>query len=164
MAGFQIRRALPASLAIAIACAAGPPDQAAVATTRQEIAQAMDRYMVAARAVDPDAIAAFYTETGTLFEPGMSPVETRAAIRAFMASFPGVRVEVATATPDAIEVFGDTVLLWGSYFERLAFPGQPVSEQRGKFVAEWVRQPDHTWLIERLFRVPVSTQLPGGAQ
>lgn len=164
MVGFQIRRVLPATLALAVACGAGQPDPAAVAATRQEIAQAMDRYMVAARAVDPDAIAAFYTETGTLFEPGMSPVETRAAIRAFMASFPGVRVEVATATPDAIEVFGDTALLWGSYFERLAFPGQPVSEQRGKFVAEWVRQPDRTWLIARLFRVPVSTRLPGGPQ
>ena len=70
--------------------------------------------MVAARAVDPDAIAASFAPTATLFEPGTLPVETRAAIRAFMASFPGVRVEVATATPETIEVFGDVALLWGS--------------------------------------------------
>ena len=48
-------------------------------------------------------------------------------------------------------------LYWGSYFERLDFPGQPRSEQHGKFVAQWVRQADGTWLIERLYRIP----LPG---
>ncbi len=72
-----------------------------------------------------------------------------------MASFPGVRVEVATATPDTIEVFGETGLLWGSYFERLAFPGQPLSEQHGKFVIEWRRQADGSWLIHRYYRVPL---------
>ncbi|MGH7645888.1 MAG: hypothetical protein ACREMR_09915 [Gemmatimonadales bacterium] len=72
-----------------------------------------------------------------------------------MASFPGVRVEVATATPDTIEVYGRTAFLWGRYFERLAFPGQPVSEQHGRFVTQWVRPPDGTWLIQRCFRVPI---------
>jgi len=57
------------------------------------------------------------------------PIRTRDSIRAFVASFPGVRVDIATATPDTIEVYGGTAFLWGSYFERLAFPGQPVSEQ-----------------------------------
>lgn len=117
----------------------------------------MQRYQVAARAVNPDSIAAFYTPTAVLFEPGINPVHTRDSIRAFIASFPGVRVDVATATPDTIEVWGGggTALLWGSYFERITFPGQPLSEQRGKFVAQWVRQADGTWLIHRLFRVPI---------
>lgn len=110
--------------------------------------------MVAARAVDANAVAAFFTPTGMLFEPGIQPIESRDAIRTFMASFPGVKVEVATSTPDTIEVFGDTAMLWGSYFERLAFPGQPLSEQHGKFVMEWIRQPDGSWLIQRYFRVP----------
>jgi uncharacterized protein (TIGR02246 family) len=140
---------------ISCAPAARDPGPAEVAATQQEITRAMERYMVAARAVDPDAIASFYAPTAVLLEPGIAPVQTRESIRAFMASFPGVRVEVATATPDTIEVFGDTALLWGSYFERLAFPGQPVSEQHGKFVIEWVRQSDGTWLIQRFFRVPV---------
>ena len=90
----------------------------------------------------------------TLFEPGINPVRSRDSIRAFIASFPGVRVEVATASPDTIEVWDGTALFWGSYFERLAFPGQPVSEQHGKFVAEWVRQGDGTWLIEKLMPTP----------
>jgi ketosteroid isomerase-like protein len=96
-----------------------------------------------------------YTPTAILFEPGIQPIQTRDSIRAFIASFPGVRVEVATATPDTIEIWGRMALLWGSYFERLGFPGQPLSEQHGKFVAQWARQADGTWLIQRLFRIPV---------
>lgn len=125
------------------------------AAVRSEVAAAMQRYQTAARLVDPEAIAAFYTPTATLFEPGIRPIRTRDSIRAFIGSFPGVKVEVATATPDTIEVYGGTAFLWGSYFERLAFPGQPVSEQNGKFVTEWVRQPNGAWLIERFFRIPI---------
>ncbi len=112
--------------------------------------------MTAARAVDAAGIAASFAPGGVLFEPGIAPIEGREAIRAFAASFPGVRVDTAIATPDVIEVFGETVLVWGSYFEKLAFPGQPVSEQHGRFVMEWQRQPDRTWLIQRYFRVPSS--------
>ena len=136
-------------------------DSARDATARDAIAAAMQRYQAAARSVNPDSIAAFYTPTATLFEPGINPVQSRDSIRAFIASFPGVRVEVATASPDTIEVWDETALLWGSYFERLAFPGQPVSEQHGKFVAEWVRQADGTWLIQRLFRVPIPSPTLG---
>lgn len=129
-------------------------DPAAGSAVQQEVAAAMQRYMVAARSVDPEAIASFYAPTGILFEPGIHPIRSRDSIKAFVASFPGVRVDSAIATPDTIEVFDGTALYWGSYFERLAFPGQPVSEQHGKFVIEWVRQPNGAWLIQRYFRVP----------
>ena len=128
-------------------------DQAA----RDSISAAMARYMVAARAVDPAAIASFFTPTGVLFEPGITPIQTPDSIRAFVASFPGVRVDSATAVADTIEVFGRTALLWGSYFERLAFPGQPISEQEGRFVIEWIEHTAGRWLIHRYYRIP----LPG---
>lgn len=143
-----VRGALFAGLASAASCADPARDA-------EEIAATLQRYMVAARAVDADAIASFYAPDAILFEPGINPIRTRDSIRAFMASFPGVRVDSATAMPDTMEVFGGTGLLWGSYFERLSFPGQPQSEQRGKFVIEWVRQPDGSWLILRFFRVPI---------
>lgn len=130
---------------------------AAGSAVQQEVAAAMQRYMVAARAVDPEAIASFYAPTGMLFEPGINPIQSPDSIKAFVASFPGVRVDSAIATPDTIEVFDRTALYWGSYFERLAFPGQPVSEQHGKFVIQWVRQPGGAWLIQRYFRVPLPT-------
>ena len=139
---------LLASLVFAGACVAASDESDAVA-------RAMQRYQVAARTVNPDSIAAFYTPTAVLFEPGINPIRTRDSIHAFIASFPGVCVDVATATPDTIEVFGRTAFLWGSYFERLAFPGQPLSEQHGKFVTQWVRQSDGSWLIERFYRIPL---------
>ena len=145
-----------------LSCQAAPgSDDAAI---RQEIASTMQRYQVAARSVNPDSIAAFYAPTGVLFEPGINPIRTRDSIRAFIGSFPGVRVDSATATPDTIEVFDGTAFLWGSYFERLAVPGQPLSEQHGKFVVQWVRQPDGQWLIQRIFRVPVTTMLPASGE
>ena len=148
---------LLAATPLLISCAASAEhaDAADAAATRREVAAALQRYQVAARTVNADSVAAFSAPTAILFEPGINPIQTRDSIRAFMASFPGVRVDSATATPDTIEVFGGTAYLWGSYFERLSFPGQPQSEQHGRFVMQWVRQPDGTWLIQRLFRVPV---------
>ncbi len=144
-------RALPiAALVAHVACASTDSDSA-----RRAVADAMQRYQAVALTVNPDSMAAFLTPTGTLFEPGIKPIQTRDSIRAFLASFPGVKVHVATASPDSIEVYGVTVYYWGSYFERLDFPGQPTSAQHGKFVAQWVRQDDGQWLIHRMFRVPL---------
>src|SRR5687768_6526192 len=110
---------LLAAPAFLLACAVTNDDDATdAAATRREVAAALQRYQAAARAVIPDSIAAFYTPTATLFEPGIKPIQTRDSIRAFIASFPGVRVDSAAATADTIEVFGGTAYLWGSYFER----------------------------------------------
>lgn len=73
--------------------------------TADEVAQAMQRYQAVARTVNPDSMAAFFTHDGTLFEPGIPPIHTRDSIRAFLASFPGAKVHIATATPDSIEVY-----------------------------------------------------------
>jgi ketosteroid isomerase-like protein len=124
-------------------------------SARREVADAMQHYQVVARTVDPDSMAACFTPSGTLFEPGIKPIHTRDSIRAFLASFPGVKVHIATATADSIELHGGTAYYWGAYFERLDFPGQPISEQRGKFVAQWVRQDDGRWLMHRLYRIPL---------
>ena len=140
-----------ATLATVIACGCGRTEP------RAEIAAAMERYQVAARTVNPDSMAAFYTATATLFEPGIEPIVGREAIRAFLASFPGATVQVATATLDTIEVHGPMALFWGTYFKRLDFPGQPTSEQAGKFVAQWVRGASGSWSIERMYRIPRPT-------
>ena len=124
---------------------------------RAEVEAAMQRYMAAARAVNADSMAASFAPDGELLEPGIPVVASRDSIRAFMGSFPGVRVDSATAVADTIEVMGDVAFYWGSYFERLAFPGQPASEQHGKFVIEWSRQSDGRWFIRRYYRIPLST-------
>ena len=152
-------RLVAAVLVVGLVLGCGRPGATGVAI-RAEIAAAMERYQVASRTVNPDSMAAFYTPTATLFEPGIEPIVGRDAIRAFLASFPGATVHVATATPDTIEVYGPMALLWGTYFERLDFPGQPTSEQAGKFVAQWIRGTNDAWLIQRMYRIPLPAAAP----
>jgi ketosteroid isomerase-like protein len=144
-------------------CAHSPEaanDDASVAATRAELVAAQELYQAALRATDVAAMAGCFAQDAELLEPGIPPIRTRAAIKEFLGSFPGVRVEVATANVETVEVFGDVAFLWGSFFERLAFPGQPVSEQRGSFVTEWRRTADGLWSIRRLWRIPVETKAP----
>jgi ketosteroid isomerase-like protein len=115
-------------------------------------------YATAAAAVDAAASASFFSPRGVLFEPGIPPIVGADSIRAFVESFPGVEVDSAMLRADTIEVFGGTALVWGTYFERLHFPGQPESAQHGRFVMEWRRDRQGVWLIERYYRVP----LPAG--
>lgn len=139
------------------------PSAAGLTQTRKEVSVALQRYTDASRAVDAEASSKFFTATGVLFEPGIPPIQGPDSIRAFIASFPGVQVDSATTTADVIEVFGDTAFVWGSYFEKLRFPGQPESTQHGKFVMEWVLQPNNRqWLIERYYRIPLpAAPVPG---
>lgn len=115
----------------------------------------MERYVGAVRAVDADSMAAHFAPGAVLLEPGITPIRTRDSIRAFIASFAGLRVDSAAVTPDTIQIGDGIAIYWGSYFERATFPGQAESRQHGMLVAEWVRQPDSAWLIQRLMRVPV---------
>ncbi len=160
LAGLAILELASCCAFVLVGCAAGPARTEAEVFARHAVLQRLDDYMVASRAVDADAIAAFYSTTGTLFEPGIEPIVSADAIRSFIRSFPGAMVEVANVTPDEVEVFGATVVIWGSYHERLSFPGQPVSEQDGKFVMEWKKDPYGVWLVERLLRVPLPPKTP----
>jgi hypothetical protein len=75
----------------------------------------------------------------------------------------GAVIESASVVPDTIEVHDSSAYLWGSYFERLSVPGQPRSEQHGRVVMHWLRQPDGKWRINRCFRIPLSTVVPAVA-
>ncbi|MEO7999493.1 MAG: nuclear transport factor 2 family protein [Gemmatimonadaceae bacterium] len=144
-------------LALYAACETRPESKhnAAETSVRRDVNLTMQKYVDAARAIDADASVAFYTPTGVLFEPGISPIQSPDSIRAFIKSFRGVQVDSATMVADTIEVFGNTAMVWGSYFEKLRFVGQPPSTQRGRFVMEWVQQANRSWLIERYYRIPL---------
>lgn len=145
-------RRVIAGAAVALGACAGTADEA---QSRRDVLARLDAYTAAARAVDAGGSAAFFTEGGTLFEPGIMPIVSPDSIRAFIRSFPGVIVDSAEARADTVEVFGKTALVWGSYFERLRFPGQPPSAQHGRFVMEWRREADGVWRIHRYYRVPL---------
>jgi uncharacterized protein (TIGR02246 family) len=148
-----VRRAVGVIFAAAACAACGPAgDPAADHAT---VVAAHDAYQAAAVRVDGAAIAAYFAPDGVLFEPGINPIRGPDAIRAFVASFPGVRVDSAAYRVDTLEIFGATALVWGTYYERLHFQGQPVSAQDGHYVMQWRRQPDGRWLIARYYRVPL---------
>lgn len=151
------RLLLPALAGAILGCAPAPTGAAHDGATRDSIRATLAAYMTAARTVDAAGMASFFAPNGVLFEPGIQPLQSPDTIRTFLSSFPGVKVDSATAVPDTIELYGRTALLWGSYFERLAFPGQPVSEQDGKFVIQWTQDSTGRWLIQRYYRIP----LPG---
>lgn len=115
----------------------------------------MKLYMAVMRAMDVEKMAAFYSPKAELFEPGIPPIISRDSILAFMRLFSGAKVNSATVIPDTIEVFDSTAFYWGSFHENLDFPGQPTSDQEGRFVAEWKMQRDGEWLIERMYRIPL---------
>lgn len=142
---------------IAVACTAAERDDAP--RHRGEVRAAVERYVAASRTVDPDSIASFFAANGVLFEPGIPPIQSAESIRIFMGSFPGVVVESASVVLDTIDTHGATAYVWGEYFERLAFPGQPRSEQRGRFVMHWVQEAG-AWKIRRYYRIPLTTVVP----
>lgn len=152
-------RFMASALVSALACV--PADRTAVSDARDAdyaVRHQLAAYAAAAAAVDPDKIARFFAPHGTLFEPGIAPISTPDSIRAFIASFRGVVVDSAMLRADTVEVFGRTAIVWGTYFERLRFPGQPESAQHGRFVMEWRYSEDGNWYIARYYRVP----LPAG--
>lgn len=68
-------------------------------------------------------LASFFAPGAVLLEPGINPVVTRDSIRAFMASFPGVRLDSAIATPDTIEMWDTMALYWARVSSGSPFPG-----------------------------------------
>lgn len=124
------------------------------ATDPSVIEARMQEYVATTRTMDVEKMAAFYSPTAELFEPGIPPIVTRDSILAFMRFFAGAVVNSATVEQRTIELFDSTAFYWGSYHENLDFPGQPTSDQVGRFVAEWKLQTDGRWLIERMYRIP----------
>jgi ketosteroid isomerase-like protein len=147
------------ALATIVACTSAARETAAdIDRAASEVRMRLAGYASASASVDAERSSAFFSQSGTLFEPGIPPIVGADSIRAFVASFPGVKVDSAMLRADTVEVFGRTALVWGTYYERLSFPGQPQSSQHGRFVMEWKRGTDDSWLIERYYRIP----LPAG--
>ncbi len=92
------------------------------------------------------AAAAIYAENATLMPPNHGIVQGRAAIRAYLDSFPPLTR--FTAAPIEIDGRGDLAYLRGTYQMTFAPTGnQPAPQDRGKFVEIRRKQTDGKWLI-----------------
>lgn len=139
------------SIGITAATAGAPPTNT---KDRAAIESAIQRYAALIKANDAVGVSRFFAANGELLEPGMSALSGPEAVRTFLESFKNVRVESATMTTDSIEVFGASALQWGQYTERATLPNKPAVDLRGRFVAQWVRQPTGGWQIRRLLMQP----------
>jgi ketosteroid isomerase-like protein len=143
------------------ACDNALPEADAPPTSDPSVIEArMQEYVNTTRTMDVEKMGAFYSPTAELFEPGIPPIVSHDSILAFMRFFAGANVNSATIERNTIELFDSTAYYWGTYHENLSFPGQPTSDQEGRFVAEWKLQRDGTWLIERMYRIPLQTVMP----
>ncbi|MBI3450110.1 MAG: SgcJ/EcaC family oxidoreductase [Acidobacteria bacterium] len=150
----RLAAALALALIAAQASALAGPDGSTDAAARAQIEAELQRYAAAERVVDANAIAAFYAPDGELINPGMEIVKGPEAIRKFLASFEGVKIESATMTADSTEVLGDVAMQWGAYAQRVALAGKPAADYHGRFVAQWVRRPGGGWALRRLLTQP----------
>lgn len=120
----------------------------------EEIQSALQEYARLQKAADASGLAGFYTPDGELLEPGMDALKGPAAIRAFLESFGDVRIESASMVSESIDVCEGNAVQWGNYAQRVSLQGKPPAEFRGRFVAQWSRQPEGRWLIRRLLTQP----------
>ncbi len=139
------------TLGITTAALAAPPTGT---KDRAAIESAIQRYAGLIKANDAVGVSRFFAANGELLEPGMSALSGPESVRTFLESFKNVRVESATMTTDAIDVFGASAIQWGQYTERAALPDKPAIDLHGRFVAQWVRQPTGGWQIRRLLMQP----------
>ena len=98
------------------------------------------------------ACAAYYEEDAIMLTPNQSPLEGRAAIEAFLSSFPlfsDYRLEVAE-----IEGSGDLAYERGSASMTLSSGGEKPTQWRSQYLIIWRKQVDGSWKVSREIFTP----------
>jgi uncharacterized protein (TIGR02246 family) len=153
---YTIAVALAAS--ILSGCGAAAPSSVPTATPdyASEVRAAMQKYSDAVRAMNSDAIAAFYTPDGEAWDRGKLNARGPDAIRTFLKSFDGVvRVDSYQTTITSVTIQGEEATITGTYEQTYTLLADGRSgTARGTYTAEWVRQPDGAWLVQRMTTAP----------
>jgi uncharacterized protein (TIGR02246 family) len=125
---------------------------------RQANRQIVDSYTKSLLAADSKAVAALYAEDATLFPPNQPAVRGRAEIEKFTAAFP--KVTAFSAVDEEIEGSGDIAYASGKFRMTFLPPGAKAAvTDSGKFVEVRRKQPDGSWLIQRLI---FNSDIPAG--
>jgi ketosteroid isomerase-like protein len=103
-----------------------------------------DRFVQQMLAGNFDGLVTLYTENAVLMPPHHPAVQGRAAIQAFLGSFP--RISSFSTTVHEIDGRADLAYVRGSYSMTLHPDGAPGPvEEQGKFLEIRRRQPDGSW-------------------
>ncbi|MEP7010765.1 MAG: nuclear transport factor 2 family protein [Acidobacteriota bacterium] len=139
---------------LASAAEAPPPDPTTEA--RAQVEAAVQSYAAAIH-TSVDKLADLYAADGELIQPGRDPLVGPDAIRGFLAPLTKkVRIEDATMTTQAIELYGDEAYVWGDYSQRVAVGEQPLATFTGRFIAQWHRA-EGVWKLRRMMVQPAPT-------
>lgn len=138
------RVAASALLLSALACQpAGPLSDADIAG----IEATSEAFHQAALANDWAGLAATYTEDAVLMPPNEPPIEGRADIQRWFASFP----PVTAFELENIEIDGrgDLAYVRGTFMLTIAPEGMDPITDTAKFIEIRRKQPDGSWLLSR---------------
>ena len=97
-----------------------------------------------------DSIAAMYAPDGELLGPMTDPIRGPAAIRTYLSSFTGIRVDSSAMWADSVVIADSGAVQWGGYFQIATPGGQTPVTARGHLRMWWQKQPDGRWLLRRL--------------
>ena len=150
--------------ALSAACSQSPPaelppaDVEAIRTASRQYTQlAIDTAWV--------QWVGMFTEDAVFLPPNAPAQEGRAAIGAWVRTFPPLKD--LRIQPTEVVGRGDLAFARGRYSFTVAVPQQPEQPDSGKYIEIWRKQPDGSW---RLFRdifnsdIPLPAPVPAGGR
>ena len=157
----RVYRTMAMTAVLVAACSPRPAARDMAASERQ-VRAAMDEYGRRLRAFTPDTLSALFASNGHMYEPGIH-VAGRDSIRGFMRSFAGVKIDSAVIDVDTVEVYDSTAYLWGTFRESYTMPGQPMTNESGRFIVRYVQEATGAWMIQRFMVQPAPAPAPAPA-
>jgi uncharacterized protein (TIGR02246 family) len=124
------------------------------------IEAALQAYSGHMLAMDAERIAATFTPDGELQDRDRPPLKGRDAIRTFLKSFTGVKVEKNELKGVSLNLLGPGALQTGTFRQTARLADGKIVETKGTFEAEWERQADGSWLMSRMTTNPPPFEFP----
>jgi len=152
--------ALVACVAL-LGCAArsgsGPASPRATAEVRQQIEQAVARFVETFNRGDAASLAAMYDTAAVVLAPNAPPMRGRQNIEAFWAGARQQGFKTVNLEVNSVELIGDHAIELGNYTLVVQPPGRGEMTDRGKYMVVWKRQADGTW---KLYLDMFNTSMP----
>jgi ketosteroid isomerase-like protein len=100
--------------------------------------------------MDPRAAAAVFTADVRLMEPNMPDVNGRDSVEAMMGkAWLAVTPRAVRFRTDELYVFANIAFEVGNYVYTFEPRGQPVVEDRGRYMGMWKKEADGAWRLHR---------------
>ena len=165
----HLRTASSLSVALCLlvaGCARDRPQSGELAThqatcTVEQVHVALARFSQSILRMDSAAIAAQFTETGSMADQEQRPIVGRAAIQAFLASFKRFKVLQYHIQATSTSVQDSHATQQGQYTEVVVTPKGDTVRPSGVFEAKWVCNSEGVWQMNSM-RTARAAEKPAG--